>query len=290
MERWLRGNTRTDMPEEPPTETFPPEQLLQSFDRIAVDPAQDRGFNALTEIYRGRPPKPLKDLLGLDAVLPQSKEILRGPSTTQGDWLVERYAFPSEGQIWIPTLLVRRSGAKPAGVTLWCDDRAKEERLASGVAEEALRRGRLVVMPDVRFVGALGLDHIRGRCLPHVAFPIACPYSESAQGDYTTAWVRNGILWGRPLPAMTATDILDVIDGVADVLRGRLSRVSLNARGVVAAGAVFAALLDERIEVSEIDSEGKTFAAGTLPIVPGILHHGDIDDLTRSLSVRRERP
>lgn len=308
MERWLRNKGTKRPPTEPETQTFAPQELLALFSKDGEGAViRDARFRQLGTFYRnqyGAKPrrsvkslgrhevaeqrKVLKRLLGLDALLPRPRQQTRGTPGTHGGLLLEHFAFPSEGTVSVPTLLLHPRECVASRIRVFCDDRAKEERLESRPIAQAARSGALVVLPDVRFVGALSLDSLKGCSKELVKFPIAAPCDELTDGDYAQFWTRNGVLWGHPLPGMAATDILAVLDGVLRVGRRRGLHVNLSAQGQVAAGALFAACLDDRIDTFDIDLGGHKFADGTLPLVPDILRYGDADDwLAFARAVRR---
>jgi hypothetical protein len=208
-------------------------------------------------------------------VLPLSQQPQRLDSVDTDFCKIERVTIPSDGPVSVETLLARPLCESPQSVLILCNDSPKEERLESVEVKAALKEGIVAVLPDVRFTGALSLDTLRGKSKALVSFPIAQPYEEDPEGNYDGAWTRNGILWGRPLPGMTTTDLLAVIDFVAEEFPE--APVTLKAEGSVIAGAVFAACLSDNVGSAEIETEGLSFENGSLPLVPGILQYGDID-------------
>ncbi len=284
MERWIKG--RDCEPErEPKTVTFPPEKLLNLMKTI--EPAEGDApmsgigdhYSSLVKSNRKHSEKDLRKalrkLLGFDAVLPCSQKPQRLESVNTDSCKSERVTIPSEGPVSIDTLLARPLCEPPQSVLILCNDSPKEERLESLETKAALKKGTVAVLPDVRFTGALSLDTLRGKSKALVSFPIAQPYEEDPKGDYDGAWTRNGILWGRPLPGMTTTDLLAIIDFVAQEFPE--APVTLKAEGSVIAGAVFAACLSDKVSNAEIETEGLSFEDGSLPLVSGILQYGDID-------------
>lgn len=155
---------------------------------------------------------------------------------------------------------------------------------------ELVRSGGWVVFPDVRFVGALSLERLKGHSRALVEPPIAEDYFGEVYVDekYSAFWTRNAILWGRPLPGMAATDILATIDGVLASL-DQEGPVTLTARGSIAVAALFAACLDDRISRLDIDLGTRNFADGSLPLVPDILRYGDVDHWMSLARVGREQ-
>ena len=143
-----------------------------------------------------------------------------------------------------------------------CGGAGKESLLAEkgpGSAVELARSGSLVVLPDVRFVGELAVGN-----------------KDAAR--QRLAWERNGIIWGRPVPGMGASDLRAVLDGLAarpDVDLGRVSMVSRGS-GALAIAVLFAAALDRRITAADVDLAGCSFVEHTLPLVSCVLQHGDV--------------
>ena len=291
MERWLRGRESQEPPPEPETESFPPSQLQELLRTLSPGEVTDgeSGFEPLSAIYEPRARNDadtlsnpadctgteadrgvLKELLGLEAELPRTEPIVRDGRETHEGLVVERVAFPSEGPLQVPSLLLRKDGGRQREVKIICDDRPKEERKAASEACGAAGDGALICLPDVRFVGALSLEQLQGRSKERVSFRIAAPSDEQSDADYVGAWTRNGILWGRPLPGMTVTDLIAVLDGLGELGYLQDASVHLFARGTVALGAQFAADLDDRIDSADIEFNGKTIADRSLPLVPDI--------------------
>ena len=130
----------------------------------------------------------LQDLLGEDTILPRQAVMVAGEARPEGDFVVQRVAYPSEAKLVVPTVLLApaaRSGKLPVTVVLAGD--GKEALLAQTGPQsprEVARQGNLVVLPDVRTYGEL--------------FSTG---GQNAAGQ-RQAWERNGIVWGRPVPGM----------------------------------------------------------------------------------------
>ncbi|MBI2193161.1 MAG: hypothetical protein HYU36_14370 [Planctomycetes bacterium] len=303
MERWLRGGRECgDALAEPETLVFLPARLEELCACIPgpKEEVLDAAQNRIREHYRQRcqadrvspvggwrPQETdrqraiLRDLLGMGAARPRRGSVVTGGFEEFRGLALERVAFPSEGPLHVPTLLVQGSDGARRGIVIRLDEASKEARADDPEILDQARSGWLVVLPDVRFVGALSLEVLKGRCKERVAFAIAAPTDEALDKEYTEFWTRNGILWGRPLPGMAVTDLGAVLDGVLDRLGSPQAYVRLVARGPLAAAAVFAACLDPRIRELDVDAGGRTFAAGTLPLVPGILRWGDVEHWLR---------
>ncbi len=291
MERWVRGRTGAGPEAEPETKTFPPETLV----KLAAAVPEDKGFGEIGRIYRaqrgyktppmesrrhwddyrGRMTAVLKDLLGAEAVLPRKASPTNSGQKSEGDLLVERVGYPSEGGIVVPAIVLRPKdapGRLPVKVLL--GPAGKESLLAEGGPDSPTgraRRGALVVLPDVRSFGELlstGTDNAAAQRL---------------------AWERNGIVWGRPVAGMGCTDLAGVLDGLAarpDADLGRVEVIALKS-GDAAIAAVFAAALDPRIAAVKADLAGCCFANRKLSLVSGVLQHGDVLQWAALVAPRR---
>ena len=281
MERWVRGRAEAGPVSEPDDiETFPVETLKD----LSVEVPEDKGFDQIGRIYmdtRGyQTPRldnadrcaeyrqemlaALKNLLGTDAELPRShNEAQKLGVQTDGELLIERVAYPSEGGLLVPTIVVRRRDAQgrlPV-VMLFSEDPKKAllSQTGPGSPRQLALGGALVVLPDVRCHGAM-----------------------FATGENTdrqqAAWQRNGIVWGRPESGMACTDIRAALDGIcgrSDADPARVKMISRNS-GSLAAAVLFAAALDSRVKSADVDLAGCCFRKRNLPLVCGVLEHGDV--------------
>ena len=93
-------------------------------------------------------------------------------------------------------------------------------------------------------------------------------------------WERNGIDWGRPVPAMDCTDLRSILDGLAAMQWSNmdLSHVSIITRGSpgLAIAALFATTLDPRIGSVDLDFAQGCFEKRNLPVVANVLRYGDV--------------
>ena len=288
MEKWLRGRQAAQPEPEPATEVFPVETIKQ----LTVSVPEDRGFRQLSKIYQQRygyrapalsdaaawrryrrhMTETLRELLGESAVLPRRQTeptpltvtTAAGAAAPGDDLAIERVAYPSEANLLVPTIVLRRkanSGKLP--VLLVLGSAGKESLLASmgNDSPTALARaGSLVALPDVRCYGELFATDSK---------------DQKRQGR---AWERNGIVWGRPVPGMCVTDLRAVLDGLAQRPDVDMSQVKLVARGSggLALAALFAAALDDRVTTVDVDFVNSCFAKHDLPLVPWVLRHGDV--------------
>jgi dienelactone hydrolase len=294
MDRWLDGrHSAEDLREPDESHPFPVETLVnlkaevpgdKGFGEIGRIYRRERGYQAAAiaspaewRAYRDRMTAVLRELLGEDAAIPrQTTEASPASTQTEGDLVIERTEYPSEGGIRLPVILLR--SAKASGklpVVILCDGAGGESLLKErgpGSAVASAEAGSLVVLPDVRFTGAFS----------YAGDP-------KKEASWRQAWDRNGIVWGRPVPGLTATDLRAVLDGVAPRPDADMARVTLIARKPAALGiaALFAAVLDPRIAAVEADLEGRSFEKRDLPLVSCILQHGDVPQWAAALADRK---
>ena len=285
MEWWLRGRNPAEWPSEPDNiETFE----VQTLQELQAPVAGNKGFGGVTAYYEKtrvyRTPvienekewrtwrenmiAELQELMGLDAILPRQTETPQTVSReTTGGLIVERINFPSEGGILVPAIVLRSNdsgGKRP--VVIICNKDGKEKLLkknGAGSSAELARQGALVVLPDLRFVGALDLLKISFKGQKPVL---------NAHG-----WNRNAIVWGRPIPAMACTDIQGILDGLEsrpDADMTNLKIVSTYSRTSIA--VLLAMALDSRIRAAQLDFQQACYRKRALPMVPFVLQHGDV--------------
>jgi len=289
IERWVRGRAAAGPEAEPETKTFPVETLQ----KLTAAVPGEKGFAEIGRLYRARrgykPPAiagpadlrvyqqrmlaALKELLGEGAILPRKTTLAdKQPvppgadkqPVAAGDVVVERVGYPSEGGIVVPAIVLKptgRPGRLPVAIVLGAQ--GKESLLQQSGPDSPRQRalaGSLVVLPDVRCFGELFST------------------GTTNAGAQRQAWERNAIVWGRPVPGMGATDVRAVLDGLAARADADVARVELVARnsGDAALVALFAAALDGRIAAVDVDLAGCSFQKGNLPVVPGVLRHGDV--------------
>lgn len=273
MDRWLRGIDSSEIEKEPnDIQTFPPETLLalsaglpedKGFGQISILYRQQRGFKipAISgrddwQNYRCRMIEALRNLLGEGAKLSRNSNQPQHISTGfEQELVIERINYPSEGPIYIPTIVLhRKDSSNKLPVVIICDQAGKETLLKENGPDSPVylaQAGSLVVLPDVRFTGEFAAHKL----------------SE-----------RNAVVWGRPFPGMACTDIQAVLDGLASRKDADISRVKVITRGSagLAVAAVFASVLDERINSLDVDFQNSCFEKRNLPVVPFVLEYGDI--------------
>ncbi len=292
MERWVRGNADAGPASEPEdTETFSVETLKD----LSAEVPHNKGFAEIGRIYMEersyKRPKlstidqwaeyrrgmllALGGLLGIDAELPRTHtDLQKLGSQTDDGLLVEHVAYPSEGGLLVPTIVVRPQDTEDIlPVVILLSEAGKDAHLnqtAPGSPRQLAKEGSLVVLPDVRGHGAM--------------------FATTDNTDrQQAAWQRNGIVWGRPESGTTATDIRAVLDGISKRSGADLTRVKIVTRksGGLAVAALFAAAFDSRIKSADIDLAGHCFQKRDLPLVSNVLEHGDILEWAALLADRK---
>jgi dienelactone hydrolase len=281
MERWLRGQAAPEPAAEPETQTFPVETLT----KLSAAVAGDKGFAEIGRLYRAQRSVPvpplssrddwqayrqqmlgtLRNLLGEGATLARQVTAIRGSTKTEDRVVVEYVAYPSEGPILVPAIVLRPQGAPAAKlpVIVMLGAGGKESLLAETGSESPrglAQRGSLVVLPDPRTYGEL--------------FSTGSKNASSQK----QAWERNGIVWGRPVPGLAATDLRGVLDGIAERVDSDPNRVTVLTRGSgdLAIAALFAMILDARVSAADLDFAGASFGQRNLALVPRVLLYGDV--------------
>jgi hypothetical protein len=312
MEKWLRGKDHGGPIPEPETNPFPVETVVN----LKADVPTNKGFQQLSEVYRQRffhtPPKmgsrrewetyrdrmrvALRELLG-DAVPRVGTAPRQVGSEERNGVVTERVLCPSEAGISVPTLLLRpATGQAKLPIVVVCDDRGKAALMSTTGPDspmELARKGQLVVLPDVRFVGELSLSAMAGLTQELLApqlgatFKACSPVGEGSPETFDGAWERNALLWGRPLPGMAATDLRAVVDYVVSRTDADPTGLTLIGSGKLAVAALFAAALDDRVRKVDIALASRCFAKRNLPMVPFVLQHGDVLQWAALLADRR---
>jgi len=316
MNKWLRNDPATAPDTEPATTTFDPGTLLGLWAHVP----EDRGFGQISDFYRSnrlyqRPQlssvedwqayrddmlNALPELLGDSAELPPETAEIQLISTDEADGLIiQRLNFPGEGNVIIPAIVLYPiNNISTRHVVVMCGPSGKEHLFAQygqSSARGMAQSGALVVLPDVRFIGDLELTNITGYVLGENSLLSFIPYhiwpTNSSAQQYMTIWNRNAVTWGRPVPAMAASDLRDVLDGTLaeyGVVPDRVDLITQNSWALAAAG-LFATARDERFTHVEVDLLGGSFAGCSQPSVPCVLQHGDVIEWASLLADRNLR-
>jgi hypothetical protein len=220
----------------------------------------------------------LRDLLGEAATLARQATAISGATRTEDRVVVEHLAYPSEGPILVPTIVLRPPNASAARlpVIVMLDAGGKESLMAE-IGPESPRgfaeRGSLVVLPDPRTYGEL--------------FSTGTKNASSQK----QAWERNGIVWGRPVSGLAACDLRGVLDGIAARSDSDVGRVTVITRGSgdLAIAALFAMILDPRVAAADLDFAAACFGNRNLALVPRVLWYGDVPQWAALAADRRLR-
>ena len=306
MDHWLKGREDSGPEPEPePIELIPAERLQT----LRLEGLKDDDFRGVSQLYRRRRhfqplaltsrsdwsaysrrmTSALLELTGESAVLlPLGKQKAVVTRRTEGEFTLEESRVPSEAALEVPTVILRRTahrGRLP--VVMLCSAGGAEELLKEHGPSSPYalaQQGALVVLPDARFCGKLSASALATDIGPAAmrfkpAHMLEAPTAhEAAALELARAWQRNALLWGRPLPAMTATDLRAVLNSVAGRADADMGRVRLVARGSgsVAIAVLFAAVLDSRVHAVDVDFQRACFENHTLPVVPFVLQYGDV--------------
>ena len=155
-------------------------------DRLAADLAASRK-QADRHLQRVR--DQARTLSGFRLVERAGEVVFRGRYQRQG-YTVEFLALSGEGDTVIPTLAFVPEGDGPHPAAIWLHPEGKEADAApDGAIEQWVRRGRLVLAPDV-----LGIGETRNTVI-----------------NYPLAAHHEAILIGRSLPGLQAGDIVRVV-------------------------------------------------------------------------------
>jgi len=308
MEKWLRGKDHGGAVTEGQVKTLPVQTLVNL--KTAVP--KDKGLAHISQIYaagvqyvapkitdrkkweayRRKMLVALGRLLG-DSLPPQGRVKLVGTETLDG-LVIERVLCPSEVGFSVPTLVLRPAGraSKKFPAVIIYSDRGKAALLAEDGDDSpaALARGgRVVVLPDVRFVGELSLGAFAGLSGKLTTFKPCSPLGEGRANSFPGVWRRNAMLWGRPIAGMAATDIGAVVNYVAARKDVEQASLSLIGRGRSAVVSLLAAVLDPRVKSLDVDLVSRCFADRKAPMIPFILRHGDVLQWSALLADRKLR-
>jgi hypothetical protein len=306
MEKWLRGKDCGEPVTEGQVKTLPVQTLV----KLKVDVPGNKGLAHIGRIhaakfqyvapkltgrkeweaYRRKMLGALGELLG-NPLPPEGAVKIVGTETRDG-LVIERVLCPSEAGISVPTLVLRpagRAGKRLPAVIIY-SDRGKAALLVQGGdgSPAALARGgKVVVLPDVRFVGELSLGAFAGLSGKLTTFKPCSPLGEGRPNSFPGVWRRNAMLWGRPVAGMAATDIRAVVNYIAGRKDVEQAGLSLVGRGRSAVASLLAAAGDPRIKALDADLAGQCFAHRKAPMIPFILRHGDVLQWSALLADRK---
>jgi hypothetical protein len=316
--------------------TFPINQLIE----LTIPVPEDEGFDEISNFYsknkhyktpaisnrsnwikyRKKMLDVLNELLGEEQVLP--KEAINPEEVGMEEKeaiIIEKLNFPTEGPIFIPTLVLRpKKTDNRLPLTIICSNDGKDRIIKNEESDSPMslvKKGALVVLPDIRFVGELSFSNLCEEMGPELLEfkPTGYKVRKAPSGPKSirekkmeNAWERNAICWGRPIPGMASTDIKCVLDGVLE--RYNIDTLDINLVGKgsnsISMAVLLAGAMDNRVTSVDVDVEGASYekwdvnlsskrpvVSTGLPAIPFIMEYGDIPQLAalfaeRELTIR----
>ncbi len=219
----------------------------------------------------------IKSLIGLQDR--PGKAIGRVVGTIQLDGLIiEKLVIECENQMPVPGLIFVPEGiTEPAPATLYVDENGKtggEKR--SGILEELLQQGRIVLSIDARGFGETTDDQSR---VPE----------KFCNTEYRTGLIAMHI--GQPLLGQRVNDILMAMDVLSDRNDVNTTQIDLVASGMAGPVALHAAVIDNRFTSVTLHDSIRSWVDGVIEkpiqrdlighVVPAGLVWYDLDDLVR---------
>ena len=198
---------------------------------------------------------------------------------------VEAWEVNSDFKVWVPAWMFlprQEDPAKPALVLIEPNGRSGPWHEGELYQKLALQ-GYPVCVPDVRGVGDLAPELSRG----------AARYARSHAEEENYAWAS--MILGRPLLGQRVTDIIAVVQAVANhpALKGR--KLRLAAQGKMTAPATFAAALAPKVDSLYLSGglvsyrsivETEEYFYSFANFAPKLLLHTDLPDVIASLAPR----
>ncbi len=320
MEKWLRDKgVHQPIPEEPAdiVTVFPPETLYH----WPVENPDNKGLEALPTLFRRRHHharmgltsptdamdyhrdmrNALTSLLGLDRTLPRQHAAVDVHDAERQDSVtITRVFLGGEGPLRLPTVIIAPDAPERTTLCLSPEGASRLDTLTPYL--ERAQAGERIVIPDIRFTGAYGLEQLAGVIGPDlVAHEIASdtpPFQHhDAQRDHLLwAWERNSIVWGRPVIGMAVSDIESVLQGLQTELpiNGHPIQIESSGPAYLGLAAVFAAIRNPNVKAVDVDLNNSRFetyqywreACDALPVIPFILRYGDAPQWLAILSDR----
>lgn len=196
-------------------------------------------------------------------------------SESHPGYLMKKVIIRTPGEVPLPCVVLLPEKEMPADtVVIWLDHRGKSARLEDSSFISGITAGnKPVILADLRGMGET---------------------TEKPQDNdpkYYNSEYHNAVLalhTGRPLPGQRVTDILMLLDYIADDDLMKGLPVKIAATGPAALPALMAAVSDYRITALELSETPGTFAEITdrpteknwfSYLVPGIMKYFDIPDM-----------
>jgi hypothetical protein len=199
---------------------------------------------------------------------------------------IEALEVNSDSKVWVPAwlFLARRSDpTKPIVLVLEPSGRNGGWH-EGGLYQSMALQGYPVCVPDLRGVGDLAPEFGRG----------SPRYARPHEDEENYAW--GSLILGPPLVGQRVTDILAVVQALANYqpLAGRKIRVA--AQGRMTTPAVFAAALGPRVDSLYLSGglvsyrnivDTENYSHSFANFVPGLLRHTDLPEAIAGLAPRR---
>lgn len=282
--RWLKSET-TPVASEPPVEPEADETLwVAKSGSVVVSFDGKTPFQLTKELTIPRTPAPLEQFLKIrrPAAGLRGTALRTAPSRGVD---VEAWEVHTDSNVWVPAWLFLprvQDPAKPLLVMLEPNGRSQRWR-EGGLYQTLALAGYPVCAADLRGIGDLAPEFGRGN--PN--------YNRSHQGEENYAW--GSLILGAPLVGQRATDILALVEALANApaLAGR--KIRLAAQGKLTAPAIFAAALAPRIDSlyleggllsyrSIVDTENYSYPLANF--ATGLLRHTDLPEVIAGLAPR----
>jgi len=279
--RWLKDSTEP-VHDEPPVHPEAAAMLYATESGSVVKSLHSETAFSLNKARKvERTPAKIESLVRVSRPGTAAKVIARreSPSTT-----VEVLEVASEPAIWLPAWVLSAKGTSSDRPVLLVLDPVDAERLWFEPDADLAPGSPVVCAVDIRGVGALLPEYGAG----HVGYAA----SHRAEEDY--AWAS--LILGKPLVGQRVTDILAVTAALRRHPATKGRRIRVAAAGKLTVPALFAAELDKEIEAvylsggltsfrDVVNSENYNQPFGN--IVPGLLNHTDLPEVTAAMSPRR---
>jgi dienelactone hydrolase len=283
--RWLKGESK-EIGEEPPVQPERDETLwVAPSGNVVKSFGGKSAFQLNKERTIGRTPAALEKLLMVkrpdSGLLPA---LLRRVPSRGLD--IEALEVNSDSKVWVPAwlFLARRSDpTKPIVLVLEPSGRNGGWH-EGGLYQSMALQGYPVCVPDLRGVGDLAPEFGRG----------SPRYARPHEDEENYAW--GSLILGPPLVGQRVTDILAVVQALANYqpLAGRKIRVA--AQGRMTTPAVFAAALGPRVDSLYLSGglvsyrnivDTENYSHSFANFVPGLLRHTDLPEAIAGLAPRR---
>ena len=195
-------------------------------------------------------------------------------SLVRSGYRIEKLTLDTEPGVVVPVLVLVADGAEGRrAATIVLDPRGKTAAVSSPEVQALVRRGEIVLIPDLRGWGESA--------------------AAATNAGYSGQWQMSmrALLVGKNMPGMQTYDALRVFDFLAARKDVDPTRISIRGDGNGALIALFSASLEPRLHLrpspvrSYMDAVREETPSGlTGVIIDGVLTDFDVSDLTRLVS------